>query len=555
MSRVPSKKPLRLAFARINQETNALSPVLTTMDDFRAMHFVDDGDDLMRRCAWLRTELDSMFRNAELSGFVQRAEKRGATCVPLLSAWAVPAGPLTRACFDELVERLSTKLVAAHVDGGVDGVYLALHGAMNVRDLPLPDGETPESEIVRRVRAALTAAGGDGAGVPIAVSLDLHGLLCRGLLETCTIIQAYQTNPHRDHAAVGARCASLLVDTAAGRIKPVMAWRSLPMILGGGNTIDFLAPLRGIFNRMKSLEKDRRVLGTSLMTVHPWNDHTDLGWATLVVTDGNVDVGASFADAAADELARLAWDVRHQLPPMFATPDAAIARARRRTLLRKTGVVVFSDASDVVSAGAPGENTALLQALIDAPDLVSQATMRDPALVDHLWKSNKQGDVVDVVLGQKLDRSRGARIATRATVERLGSAHGMARFVVLRIQSLHLVVVEGTAMAVKPAYYKAAGLDPWRADVVVVKNFFPFLLFFAPLMRDVVYVRTGGVTDFDAAFALEFRDPVHPRDRVDDWRPTDERRRRGGSTSTADRAAQLPSDGLRDGRAARHGVA
>ena len=521
---------LRLSFGRINQETNALSPVATHLDDFTATHFVD-GVDLLKSCDRFATELQSMFRNAELSGFVQQARKQGdVDVVPLLSAWAVPAGPLTRACFDSLVDSLCHKLGAA---GHLDGVYLALHGAMNVSDLPLSAAETPESEIVRRVRAVV------GESMPIAVSLDLHGNLCRSLIEQCTIIQSYQTNPHRDHAAVGKRCARILIDTIRGVVKPVMAWRSLPMILGGGNTIDFLRPLRSIFSRMKKLEKDDRVLGTSLMSVHPWNNHSELGWATLVVTDALKDQDGSFGDSAADELARRAWDVRHQLPPHFKTPAEAVQRARRRGLLRKTGVVVFSDASDVVSAGSPGENTLLLEALIEATDLVCYATLRDPAVVDALWKTAQQGDVVDVALGQKLDPTRGKRLNVSARIERLGSAHGVGRFAVLVIHNLHLVVVEGAALALRPSYFKAAGLDPWKADVVVVKNFFPFLLFFAPLMRDVVFVRTSGVTDFDASFALPFAHPVHPRDRVEDWRPTDQRRRslprppRAASTSTS----------------------
>jgi microcystin degradation protein MlrC len=297
------------------------------------------------------------------------------------------------------------------------------------------------------------------------------------------------------------------------------------MILGGGNTIDFLRPLRPIFQRMKSLQRDPRVLGASVLTVHPWNSHRELGWATLVATDAAKDDEGAFADHAADELARRCWDVRHALPPTFASPAQAIARARRRTFLRKTGVVVLSDASDVVSAGAPGENTALLQALIDAPDLVSYATIRDPALVDHLWKSPRDGDAVDVVLGGKLDPARSRPLAVRAQVLHRRSAHGMGRLVVLQIASLRLVVVEGPALAVRPLYYKNAGLDPWKADVVIVKNFFPFLLFFAPLMRDVVFVKSGGVTDFDAAFALSFHGPVHPRDKVDDWQEADRRRR------------------------------
>jgi len=519
-------KPLRLAFARINQETNALSPVLTTFDDFKAVHYFDDAKEILRRCEWRPVEIDSMFRNAELSGFAQGAQKHarqvgvGVELVPLISAWAVPSGPLTRACFDDLCDALLAKLRAAIDAGGVDGVYLSLHGAMNVDGLPLPTTETPESEIVRRVREVV------GDDMPVIVSLDLHGNVVRGLVDRSTFIQGYQTNPHRDHAKVGARCARVLIDTCRGAIAPRMVWRSLPMLLGGGNTVDFLQPLRPLFRRMKAIERDGRVLGTTLMTVHPWNRHPELGWAVLVGVDGRAEGANDVAERAADELAESAWGVRHQLPPTMKTPAEAIARARRRTLLRKTGVVVISDASDVVSAGSPGENTALVRALIEAKDLKTLSTIRDPALVDELFKARRQvGETVDVTLGQKLDPKRGEELSLTATFERIASAHGLGRHVVLAKDNAKLVVVEGPALAVKPGYYKDAGLDPWRADVVMVKNFFPFLLFFAPLMRDVVFVRTAGVTDFDAAFVLDFTDPMHPRDHVVDWRATDARRR------------------------------
>lgn len=517
-------RPLRLAFGRINQETNALSPVLTTVADFKSVHWLED-DVLLGRCEWRPMEVESMFRNAELSGFVQgarkHARKEGLTVdlVPLLSAWAVPSGPLTRECFDILVDVMCKKLRAALVTGPLDGVYLSLHGAMNVDDLPLSLAETPESEIVRRVRDVV------GPTIPVAVSLDLHGLVTSALVEQSTFIQGYQTNPHRDHAAVGARCARILLDTARGAIAPAMAWRSLPMILGGGNTVDFLKPLRPLFQRMKTMEKDPTVLGTTLMTIHPWNRHGEAGWATLVAVDTKRSTATAVAERFADELAGLAWSVRHQLPPVMKAPAEAIARARSRTFLRKTGVVVVSDASDVTSAGAPGENTALVKVLVETTDLRCYTTLRDPAVVDQLFKQHHVGDVVDVSLGGKLDPDRGEALPVHGRIERLASAHGLGRHAVLAVDNCRIVVVEGPAMAVKPAYYSQAGLDPWKADVVMVKNFFPFLLFFAPLMRDVIFVRTAGVTDFDAAFVLDFAGPVHPRDRVDEWEPTDRRRR------------------------------
>ena len=67
----------------------------------------------------------------------------------------------------------------------------------------------------------------------------------------------------------------------------------------------------------------------------------------------------------------------------------------------------------------------------------------------------------------------------------------------------------------------------------MVKNFFPFLMFFLPYNRKTIFVRTHGATDFDAAFALPFDGPMHPRDAVDDWRPRDQLRRYGASPDGA----------------------
>lgn len=513
-------KKLRLAFGRINQETNALSPVSTEVADFAATHLYQ-GPALLELCGPGRTEVEGMFKNAELSGFVEglkrQARRRGLELepVPLLSAWAVPSGPLSRECFEHLVEGLCASLRAA---GPVDGVYLALHGAMGVRDLPLPKEASPDSEILRRVRAVV------GPKVPIVISLDLHGNLTRDLIEHADLLQGYRTNPHRDHRRVGFGLAERLLQIILGEVQPVKAWRSLPMLLGGGTTVDFLSPMRGIFKQARRIEQEQGVLGASVMMVHPWNDHRELGWSTLVIVDGKVRT-AEEADRRAERLAEAAWSVRHQLPPTFRSPAEAIAQARSARLRRKLGVAVMADFSDVVTAGAPGENTALIRAFLEhGSDLVAYVPLRDPALVASLWEV-PLSQPVEVELGRKLDPSRGEPLRLTATLADRRTAHGLGRTLILRSGKLVVVVTEGPAMAVKPSFYSDLGLSVWRADVVVVKNFFPFLLYFLPYARQHLFVKSSGITDFDAAYALPFAGPMHPRDPIGDWHEADRRRR------------------------------
>jgi microcystin degradation protein MlrC len=511
---------MRIAYARINQETNALSPVATTLEDFAATHLLE-GEILGRACQRGAAEVPGMFKEAELSGFVAGATAQAAEAgaplelIPTVSAWAVPSGPLSRACFEALMQKLIASLRAA---GKLDAVYLCLHGAMNVQDLPLPASEGPESEVVRRVREVVGA-------VPIAVSLDLHGNITQGLVDKCDLLQAYRTNPHRDHRAVGAGLGRQLVRLLRGEIQPRIFWRSLPVILGGGPTLDFWPPMRGIFRRARAMERGAAVLGASIMMVHPWNAHPEIGWSVLVMVDLRAAGAPAIGERYADELADRCWEVRHQQAPAFVGPKEAIAAARRAWIRRKLGAVVISDASDVVSAGAPGENTALLAALIsEGSDLVSYVPLRDPALVEELW-GGPVGRTVRVKLGGKLDPRRGVPLEVEAAVIDLRRAHGVERMAVLAIGKTKVVVTEGPALCMRPQFYKDAGLDPLRADVVVVKNFFPFLLYFLPYSRKYIFVRTSGVTDLDSAFALPFAGPVHPRDRVSEWRSTDRRRR------------------------------
>ena len=150
---------LRIAFARINQETNCLSPVSTSFADFESTHFLE-GQDLDKAVSRSGFEVPGMFRRVELAGFMAAMREAKAEVLPiaLFSAWAVPSGPLTRECFDELERRLVDGLKAA---GRLDGVYLCLHGAMGVKGLDDPEGR-------------LVTAAAEAALAPVIVTHDLH---------------------------------------------------------------------------------------------------------------------------------------------------------------------------------------------------------------------------------------------------------------------------------------------------------------------------------------------------------------------------------------------
>jgi microcystin degradation protein MlrC len=500
-------RALRIAYGRISCESHALSPVLTTRADFERTHLVS-GDALHRACQAGGVEVPGFLRDAELSGFVRaaRAARVAVDAVPLFSAWAVPGGPMARATFDRFVDELLSGLRGA---GALDGVFLALHGALCV-----PGVGDPEGELLRAVRAQVGA-------IPIGATFDLHANLTLAKVRSVDVLCAYRTNPHRDHARVGARCGALLIGAILGEVRPRVAWRSLPLVLGGGTTVDFLPPMRALYRWMRRAERDPRVLYVSLFQNQPWLDHEEVGWATCVVTDGE----DALAEALADELAERVWATRHEEPPVFLGAEEAIDAARRARWARRLGAVLMCDASDIVGAGGTGDNTRLLRALLErGADLRALVPVRDPEATARLWDT-PAGRRVALPVGGTID-ARNPSLAVDGRVVRRHESASFGRMVVLQVERAQIVLTDGPNLVMRPSFYTAVGLDPWRADVVVVKSFFPFRLFFAAMNRRTLYVRTEGITDLDAAIReIPWAHPVWPRDPVEDWRAADLRRR------------------------------
>lgn len=497
----------RIAFCRISHETNALSPVFTTIDDFRARHYLE-GKALLKACGRWAHEAPGMIRNAELSGFVKAARKHpDVDIIPLFSAWDVPGGRITRATFDYFAAELERQLRAA---GPLDGLYLSMHGAMcgeGVKD--------PEALLLAIARDVV------GPDAIIGVSFDLHAHLTKEKVAPVDIVTAYRTNPHRDHAKVGFRTGDLIIRAVKKQIKPVISWRTLPMVLGGGTTLDFLPTMRPLFRRMTQMEKDDRVLYASLFMCQLWHEAADLGWATCVVTDASPAIG----DRLAEELAIASWDVRHKLPPKLPDPLTAIKEARSARWQRRLGTVCMSDASDMVGAGAPGESTQLLRALLEhASDMKIYATVRDAETLQALWLEALDAEVSTTVGGRyDPEANRPVQVSGRVAFKHPDTPLGRA--LLLDLGHVQLVITEGPPLAMKPDYYRMMGLRIRDADVCMVKSLFPFRLYFLLLNRKTIYTRTSGTTDFDAWRHQTYDGPVHPKDEVDSWRPADNRRR------------------------------
>jgi microcystin degradation protein MlrC len=491
-------RPLRIAYGRIFHEANAFSPLLTTREDFERMHYLE-GDALARATTLAASEITGYLAHAELTGFVQAARLAGGvTTIPLLSALAVPGGPLVRACFESILDDLLGRLADAEP---VDGVYLALHGSMEVQGLD----EAPEAYILRRVRAVV------GDVVKLAVSYDLHANLSPGTVDPADILIGYRTNPHWDLAPTGFRAGNRLIRTLRGQVRPVHAWRKLPIVLGGGVEIDFLPPMRSVFRYLRGLEKDPRILAASTFMVHPYTSAENLGWAVHVTTDGDVALASATADALADRV----WAQRDvELPPMHSAAEAILEV--ERSPWRHIGPVSLVDVDDIVGAGAPGGNTRIVRALIESKTaLVAYVPVHDPEAVKLAWEA-PTGTRVSLLLrgtpgyGQPEVLLEGIVQTKRKT--------DFGRTVRFDAASIHVAITERPPLPIHPTFWRELGLSPRKADLIVQKNFFHYRIFYATSSFRHLPVVTGGATSLDEVRARERAAALRRGWNVTEWR-------------------------------------
>ena len=199
-----TRKP-RVVLAGIFHETHSFLDEVTALPDFE----VEVGDELLAHRG------DA----SPLAGALEVADARGWDVVPSIDMRATPSGMVA----DEVLARFCLALsadikAAAARPGGIDGIFLVLHGAMC--SVSFPD---TEEEVVRRVRAQV------GAAVPICGVLDLHGNISEQTVMQTDGLVGYRQNPHTDAKEASARGAELLDRIMRSGQRPRCVFRSVPV--------------------------------------------------------------------------------------------------------------------------------------------------------------------------------------------------------------------------------------------------------------------------------------------------------------------------------------
>ena len=416
-------------------------------------------------------------------------EADGHDVVESLCAFAEPGGRVAGAVYETLRDRILEDLRAAMP---VDAVQLLLHGAM------VAEGHDDcEGELLSAARALV------GPGVAVGVVLDLHCHFTPAMQAGADVCIAFKEYPHTDIDDCSRELYRLLLDTAAGRVRPTTAVRDCAMVGLWHTTRE---PMRGFVQRMKALEGRDGVLSVSLGHGFPWGDVAGAGAKVWVVTDGD----PGHAQVLADRLAAEFWGLREQTRAPVVGIDEALEQAARCA----GGPVVLADVADNPGAGASGDSTFILRRLVDRPV--------GPTIVGAFWDLGAVricadagvGSVIDLRVGGKCGPHSGdpvdLRVTVRAVVDdhsqvMLGARCSLGRSVwVEAAHGLHLVLVSVRSQVCGTDAFTGLGMTLHDKRLLVVKSMQHFHTAFAPIATAVLYVSTPGAVTPDFA-AIDYR--------------------------------------------------
>ena len=435
----------RILIAECKQEISSFNPVVCTYDSFT----VNSGEQLFA----YHTDVESEICGA-LGVFRERPDVE---LVAAYGARASSAGPLAHEGFVRIAAEF-LDAIQKNTDG-VDACYFSLHGAMGTTE-----ELDPEGYLLQEARKIL------GPDIPIVISLDLHGILTERMLQYSNGLTVFHTYPHVDLADTGKCAAGVLLRILDKGASPVVARVRVPALVRGDELITATGVYGQSIRYAQELEKRDGVLAAGMMIGNPFTDVPELCSQSVVVTDGDPEL----AEHEALRMARDFWERRVQMQPSLIGLDEAISTAKKCT-----GAVIFTDAADAPSSGAPGDSNALLAGLI-AQEYTGRVLLPilDPAAVQKAEAAGV-GNTVTVDLGGAMD-SRFPPVRLEATVEMLsqgryvseswGNIDNAGLTAVLKSNNFTIVAISRSVGLYDRSLFLAHGQDPKQFDLIVVKS-------------------------------------------------------------------------------------
>jgi len=469
---------MHIAVAGLHTECSTYNPVLAREADFR----------VLRGPAMLK---DAYF------DFLTHFP---AEFITVLHARAIAGGPVERTIYESWKAEILDGVKAA---GALDGVYLALHGAMFVEGM-----FDAEGDLIAAVRGVV------GPNVLIAASYDLHGNISQRIVDNLDMFSTYRTAPHIDVQDTMRRSVTMLVRALRTGVKPFLVWAPVPVLLPGERTSTQDEPARTFYTTIHETEEPAGIWDASFQVGYVWADEPRSTACALVT---GTDRAAM--DIAATTLAQNYWDIRGQF--VFGAKTGSIAECVDWAMAATTGPVVLAESGDNPTGGGVGDRAEVLSALLEkGAQGVVFAGIMDAAAVELAYAAGVGGSI-ETKIGGSLDPSSTPAQVTAEVVYLLEALETRLREAVLRIDGVELVVTGRRRPFHNIEDFTRLGLDPKTAKILVVKSGYlsPDL---GPLANPSLMALSPGVVDqFVERLERQHKSvQQYPFDKEFAWSPT-----------------------------------
>ncbi|MBK5291670.1 MAG: M81 family metallopeptidase [Acidobacteriia bacterium] len=477
----------RVAIGGFKHESNSFNPAKTTLADYtiqEAGKMTEDPLDL-----WGRSSSD-------VAGFIAGGKEQGFELLPALHADATPKGPLTADTYNTITARLIAKFKSL---GKIDGILLALHGAMVVEGHPHGDEET-----MRRMRKAF------GDQLPIIVVHDYHANISPETVKLATVLITYKQVPHLDTKERGIQAARIMNGILSGKVKVTKAVVKPPMIYNIIFHNTYQNPFLPIAQATIELEKNPKVLAASANGGYQYGDVPWTGPAVVVATNND----QALADREAKRIADMIWNVRDQLKLNIPSPAQAVKSA----MAAPKFPIALMDTGDNIGGGSAGDSTFILDELIKQKATGWVFVIADPAAVKAAVKAGI-GGTFDMAVGGKTDNMHGKPVRIRGRVKSMHDGnyietevrHGGARYhelglaVVIEAEGstrdLPNILLLTTERSSPNSLNQliSCGIYPHRMKILVAKGTIAPRAAYEPVAAQIVYVDSPGATAVNPA--------------------------------------------------------
>ncbi|TCV65563.1 microcystin degradation protein MlrC [Neorhizobium sp. R1-B] len=443
---------MRIAVGGIHIECSTYNPVLNEEKDFRVVR----GEELTA---------------SPYFAFLKDYE---AEFLPTIHCRAIAGGPVARSTYErfkaEFLERLKPLLP-------LDGLYLAMHGAMYVQGMEDAEGDW--------ITAARDLVGPD---CTVSASYDLHGNVSQRIIDALDMYSTYRTAPHIDVEETMRRSVKMLVESLKTGVKPLLLWAPIPVLLPGERTSTVDEPAKSLYAMMPEIDAIDGVWDASLMVGYVWADEPRATAAAILTgTDRAV------LEREARRVAAAYWNARGKF--VFGCETGSIQECVARAVASKTAPVVLAESGDNPTGGGVGDRAEVLAELITRSATgVVFAGIADKAAAEACYAAGV-GAELDLSVGASLDTIGSKPVQARVKVKFLHETTDLAdRQAVVAIGGIDLVLSAKRRPYHNIADFTRLGLDPKKAKIIVVKSGYlsPEL---APIANPNLMALSPGVVD------------------------------------------------------------